>query len=134
MQQVAECGGVAVPRPDLRASAGRQLLLDCLFQHRTAHDGAGRVKPEEITARGLIEIAVGFIGAGGGNDALAQLGGARDRRFDHFQQFQGKRGAQQVVLLGIEGALNLLPGGRLPARRRLAAAGSARSGAGAHAE
>ena len=61
VKQVAEGGGVAIAGADEAGENGRQLLLDGLFKHGTAHDGAGGEEAEEITAGGFIEIAVGLL-------------------------------------------------------------------------
>ena len=123
VEKVAQGGGVAIAGADQAGERGGELLLDGLFEHRTAHDGAGGKETKEIAARGLVEIAVGLLGAGRGHNAFAQVGGAEDGRLDQLQQLQGKGGAQQIVLLAVEGALNLLPGGSGYAVHRLAAAG-----------
>lgn len=111
VEQVAEGRGVAITGADETGKSGRELLLDRFFQDRAAHDRARRVKTKEKTAGGFVEVAVRFVGARRRHDALAEFGGAGNGRLDEIEKFERERGAEQVVLLGVEGALDLLPGG-----------------------
>ena len=112
VKQVAESRGIAVAVADLAGHGCGEFLLDGLFQDGSAHDGAGRVEAEEVAAGGFVEVAIGVGRAGCGDHALAQMSGTHDGGLDHLEELEGKGGAQQVVLLIVEGALDLLPGGR----------------------
>lgn len=109
VEQVAEGGGVAIAGADELGELGGELLLDGFFEHGAAHDGACGEEAEEVATGGFVKVAVGFFGAGRGDDTLTELGGAGDGRLDEFEEFKGEGGAEQVVLLGVEGTLNLLP-------------------------
>ena len=110
VEQVAQGRGVAIAGADEPRELRRQLLLDGFFKDRAAHDGAGGKEAVEVAACGFVEVAVGFFRGGRGDDALAELRGARDGGLDELKQLEGEGGAEQIVLLGIEGALNFLPG------------------------
>ena len=110
LKQVAQGGGVAIAGADEARELRRQLLLDGFFKDRAAHDGAGGEEAVEVTACGFVEVAVGIFRGGRRDYALAELGGARNGRLDELKKFESKGGAEQVVLLGIECALNFLPG------------------------
>jgi len=111
VEQVAQRGCVAVAGADHARELGWELLLDGFFKHGAAHDGAGGEEAVEVAAGGFVEVAVGFFCAGRGDDTLTELGGARDRGFDELKKFEGEGGAEQIILLDVEGALNFLPGG-----------------------
>jgi len=129
VEQVAKGGGVAVAGAEEAAEVWWELLLYRFFEDGAAHDGAGRVEAEEVTAGGLVEVAVGFFRAGSGNDAFAQMGGALYGRLDEFEEFDGEGGAEKVVLLGVEGTLDLLPlGGRAGGGLEASERGQALSG------
>lgn len=110
VEQVAQGRGVAIAGADEARDLRGELLLDGFFEDRAAHDGAGGKEAVKVAACGFIEVAVGFFRGERGDDTLAELGGARDGRLDELKKLEGKGGAEQVVLLGIEGALNFLPG------------------------
>lgn len=110
VEQVAEGGRVAVAGMDLAVHALGQALLDGLFEDGAAHDGASSKEREEIAAGGFVEVAVGFVGGWRGDDALAQVGGAGDGRLDEIEELGGYGGAEQVIVAGVEGALDGFPG------------------------
>lgn len=110
VKKVAEGGGVAIAGANEARDLRRQLLFDGFFKDRAAHDSAGGKEAVEVTARGFVEIAVGFFRGGRGDDALAELRGARNGRLDELKKLEGKSGAEQIVLLSIEGVLDFLPG------------------------
>jgi hypothetical protein len=110
VKQVAQGRGVAIAGADEARDLWGQLLLDGFFKDRAAHDGAGGKEAVEVAACGFIEVAIGFFRGRRGDDALAELGGARDGGLDELKKLEGEGGAEQIVLLGIEGALNFLPG------------------------
>lgn len=85
VEQVAQGGGVAVAGADHAGDLRRELLLDSFFEDGAAHDGTGGEEAVEVAAGGFVEVAIGFFCAGRGDDALAELSGARDRRFNEFQ-------------------------------------------------
>ena len=115
VKQVTQGGGVAVAGADEAGERGWKLLADGFLKHGAAHDGAGGVETEEIAACRFVEVAVCIFGAGRGHNTLAEVGGARDRRLNHLDELESKGRAEEIVLLGIEGTLDLLPGGRLRA-------------------
>lgn len=109
VKQVAQGGGVAIAGANETRELGRQLLFDGFFKDGAAEAGASGEEPIKKAAGGFVKVAIGFIGAGRGDDAFAQLRGARDGGFDELEKFEGEGGAEEVILLGIEGTLNLLP-------------------------
>jgi hypothetical protein len=117
VEQIAEGGGVAIAGADEAGELGGEFLLDGFFEDGAAHDGAGGEEAIEVAAGGFVEVAIGFFRAGSGDSALAQPGGAQDRGLDELKKLKDKGGAEQLVLLGVEGALNGLPGGRGRVRR-----------------
>jgi len=110
VEQIAEGGGVAIAGSDEARELWGQLLFDGFFKDRAAHDGTGGEEAVEVAACGFVEVAIGFFRGGRGYDALAELGGARNGGLDEFKQLEGEGGAEQVVLLSIEGVLDFLPG------------------------
>jgi len=112
VKQIAEGRSIAVPRANETPELRRQLLPDGFFEYGAAEARAGGEEAIEVTARGFIEVAVGFVGAGRGNNALAQLNGAGDGGLDKLQEFEGEGRAEEIILLPIEGALNRLPNRR----------------------
>ena len=64
VQQVAQRRRIAVAVRTCRAKPRRQLLLDRLLKHRTAHHGASRKQPKKIAASRLVQISVRFFRAG----------------------------------------------------------------------
>lgn len=110
VKQVAQGRGVAIAGADEARDLGRQLLFDGLFKDGTAHDGAGGEEAIKVAAGCLVKVAISFFRCGRGDDALAELGGARDGGLDKLKKLDSEGGAQQVVLLSIEGTLNFLPG------------------------
>ena len=109
VEQVAERGGIAVTGADELAHGLGQFLLDGFFQHAAAHDGAGGEEGEEVAAGGFVEVAVGFFARGRGDDAFAEVGGARYGGFDEVEELGGDGGAEEIVLTGVEGELNGFP-------------------------
>src|SRR5579859_3484052 len=69
------------------------------------------MQSEEVASGRLIEVTICFFRTVRNHDTLPELSGAFDRGLNHGEQFEGKRRPEQVVLLTIEGTLNLLPGG-----------------------
>jgi hypothetical protein len=110
VEQVAQGCGISVTGANEARQGGGQLLFDCLFENRATHDGAGREKAEEVAAGGLVQVEVRIFRAWQSDYALAKVCGAGDSRLDHFKQLKGKSCPQQIVLLGVESALDLLPG------------------------
>ena len=97
-----------------RPRAAGSFLLDCLLQHRAAHHRARREQAEEIAARGFVEIAVGFVRERGVQLRHTRVIGWRAR--PRVRQWQSNSSANAVEAdrsPGIEGPLDLLPGGVL---------------------
>jgi len=57
VQKIPQGSGVSIPGANQPRQARRELLLDRLLQHRTAHHGAGRKQAKKIAARRFIQIA-----------------------------------------------------------------------------
>lgn len=112
MEEIAESGSVAVAGTDEAGELRGEFLLDGFFEDGAAHDGAGGEEAVEEAAGGFVEVAIGFFRGGCGDGALAQPGGALDGGLDKMEQLEDKGGAKELVLLGVECALNGLPCGR----------------------
>lgn len=111
VEKIAKGSGIAIAGADEARELGRKLLLDSFFENRAAESGAGGEETVEEAARGFIEVAVGLFRAGRGHDAFAQSGGASDGGLNELDEFHHKGGTEQIVFVGIEGALDGLPGG-----------------------
>jgi len=109
VEQVCPSRGVAIAGADEARDLRGELLLDGFFRGRAAHDGAGGKEAVKVAACGFIEVAVGFFrGERGDEHSRSWVARATAGSMSSRSSRQG--GAEQVVLLGIEGALNFLPG------------------------
>src|ERR1700679_709222 len=113
MEQIAEGGRMPVAACNKASEIGRELLLHGFLHDRPAHHRAGCVETIEVAAGGLVEVAIGLLRCGRSDDTLSQVRGAGGCRLDQRNQLKSNGRSKQVVLMRIERALNLLPGGNL---------------------
>lgn len=109
VEEIAEGGSAAVAGSDEALELRRELLLDGFFEDGAAHDRTGGEEAIEVAAGGFVKVAVGLFGAGRSDHAFAEFGSAVDGGFDEIEELEDEGGAQKVVLLGVEGALDGLP-------------------------
>jgi hypothetical protein len=101
MEQVADGGRVAIAIADEAAESWGQLLLDRFLEDWAAHDGAWGVEAEEVESSG-------FAGCGSGDDTFTKVSSTLHGGLHELKEFDGESSAEKIVLLSVEGALNLL--------------------------